>query len=286
MWCGLSFFIKAGVDIVTNEELLILNFQNGDEVAFEKLVDCLLPIIRSVIKKYGKYAFELGINSQKHSKGVLNELEQECVICLFKICKTYKFDKENIITYFYVCCKHTIINYIWQTRNRTSKLYNKNCVFPQQVSFDSHIFNDSETSLSDLISDESSQDDFDRITDKIDNEILLKDIIQLLKETFKCDNKGKIIRMLYGIGEPRKPMKEICEMLNMSSFEVNKEEKRALNIIRHYPGCSWFMKKYAPDYYINSLERIEQINDPIQSTIVKDIIQERLKIIFREIEGI
>lgn len=92
--------------------------------------------------------------------------------------------------------------------------------------------------------------------------------------------------MLYGIGEPRKSMKEICEMLNMSSFEVNKEEKRALNIIRHYPGCSWFMKKYAPDYYINSLERIEQINDPIQSTIVKDMIQERLKIIFREIEGI
>ena len=274
------------MDIVTNEELLILNFQNGDEVAFEKLVDCLLPIIRSVIKKYGKYAFELGINSQKHSKGVLNELEQECVICLFNICKTYKFDKENIITYFYACCKHTIINYIWQTRNRTSKPYNKKCVFPQQISFDSYIFNDSETSLSDLISDESSQDDFDRITDKIDNEILLKDIIQLLKETFKYDNKGKIIRMLYGIGEPRKPMKEICEMLNMSSFEVHKEEKRALNIIRHYPGCSWFMKKYAPDYYINSLERIEQINDPIQSTIVKDMIQERLKIIFREIEGI
>lgn len=270
---------------MTNEEMLILQFQNGDEKAFEKLIDCLMPIIWSVIKKYSTFAYHIGIDVQKHSHGIFNELEQECVICILNLCKTYKFDKENIFVFVYVCCKHAITNYIWQIENKTSKTHDKNYISIPQISLDEPIFDDSEVSLSDLISDENTQDDFIGIIEKIDNEILSKDIQFLLNETFKNDNKGKILSMLYGIGEPRKSVTEIGELLNLSSFEVFEEENKALNIIRHNPDCSWFVKKYAPEYYTNSLERAEQIYNPVQSLLVKELLQERIKTIFKEKKG-
>lgn len=270
---------------MTNEEMLILQFQNGDEKAFEKLIDCLMPIIWGAIKKYSTFAYHIGIDVKKHSKGTFNELEQECVICILNLCKTYNFDKENFFTFVYVCCKNTIFDYIWQIKNKTSKAYNKNYVSPQQISLDSPIFDDNESPLSDFISDDNSQDDFIRIIEKIDNETLSKDIQILLNETFENDKKGKIVSMLYGIGESRKSVKEICELFNLSSFEVIEEESKALNIIRHNPNCSWFIKKYAPKYYADSLERAEQVNNPVQSLLIKEMVQEKIKMIFRKIEG-
>lgn len=270
---------------MTNEELLILQFQNGDEKAFEELIEHLMPIIWSVIKRYSSFAYHIGIDVQKHSHGIFNELEQECVICIFNLCKTYKFDKENLFACTYVCCKSATINYIWQVKNKTSKRYRKNYNSPQIVSLDSPIFEENDSPLSDFISDESGQNDFINIIEKIDNEIISKDMQFLLNSTFKDDIKGKILSMLYGIGEPRKPVSEIAELFNLSSFEVFEEESKALNIIRHNPNCSWFVKKYAPEYYMELLAKAEHSNNPVRSFLIKEMVQEKMKMIFRKIEG-
>ena len=266
---------------MTNEEMLILQFQNGDVKAFEKLIESIDHIIGTAVKKFAKTAFELGIDVNKYPKGKHNELEQECVIAIFNLCKTYRFDAKNPPVYFYVCCKNSIINYIWQVKNRTSHFYNNNFNAPEQISLDVFL-PDEKSNLLDLISDESSQDDFIRVVDRIDNEILSKDIQFLLNKTFENNDKGKILSMLYGIGESRKTVKEICDLLNLNPVEVFEKENKALDIIRNSPDCSWFIKKYAPEYYTNSLARTEQIDNPEKYCFVKDVIQKKIYKLFNK----
>ncbi len=269
---------------MTNEENLILQYQNGDEKAFEKLLDSLKPIIHSAVSKFSKYAFHLGIDVKKSPQGTLNELEQECAIAILKLCKSYTFDIEKPLPYIYVCCKYAIINYIYQNKNKTSRHYNQTYLFPGQISMDTPIFQDNEEStLLNLIPDESSVLEYDEILNKIDNEILSKDIIKLFDETFQTDEYKKINLPLYGICEPQKSVQDICELLNLNIYELFDKEKECFNIIRNNPKCHWFIKKYAPEFFNDSLERIEQIQDPQKYCVMKELIKNEINKIFNQL---
>lgn len=232
---------------------LIESVKKMDNDAFEKLWNLSKPIVRSIINKFKRFAYKLGVS--------YDELEQECYICLYEFCLSFDDRKIKPEVIFYICCKNALIKYLWQIKNRTSKAYRKNYTIPQIQSLDETHFDDESCDFYNIIPDESSTDDFNAVVDAIDNAILRKDLIQVLYDVFCNSITSEIIKKLYGIELEQCSIESISKQYGLSSFEIFSIESKAFQTIRTHPRSKWFVQKYAPQCCDEKLEKIDNVSD-------------------------
>ena len=207
---GLIFFTgsysnNVFPDPLSNEEeqKYIIQMQNGDINARNKLIEHNLRLVAHIVKKYDK-------------KGIdTDDLISIGTIGLIKGIDTYNNSKKTkITTYAARCIQNEILMYF-----RANKNINKTISLNDYIGFDKE---GNEVSLIEVLKDDSKD---------IIDDINIKDDIELLKKHLNILNnrEKEIIIKRYGLNNTEeKTQKEIAKELKISRSYVSRIEKRAL----------------------------------------------------------
>ena len=185
------------------EKKYIIDMQNGDINARNKLIEHNLRLVAHIVKKYDK-------------KGIdTDDLISIGTIGLIKGIDTYNNSKKTkITTYAARCIQNEILMYF-----RANKNINKTISLNDYIGFDKE---GNEVSLIEVLKDDSKD---------IIESINIKDNIELLNKYLKLLNtrEKEIIIKRYGLNNTKeKTQKEIAKELKISRSYVSRIEKRAL----------------------------------------------------------
>lgn len=191
------------------EKQAIIDCQNGDLKAREKLINHNLRLVAHIVKKY-------------NTAGEADDFISAGVIGLIKAINTFNNSKgTQLSTYASRCIENEILMMI-----RMSKKHNNNKSLDDSLGKDK---DGNEITLSDIIPlNELSVDT--KVEIKILTEKLLEDMKEILDE-----REFKIISLRYGINnKPSLTQLEVAKILGISRSYISRIENKALQTIKSH----------------------------------------------------
>lgn len=252
---------------MSNEEL-VEEYQNGNHQALDELVKKNEKLVFYFANKYSTICPKGQIDK--------DDLIQEGMIGLCKAANKYipnrSDDNDETIAKFSTYAARSIKGKILRSINKTIAREKKSDIESEPIrinSINSLIPGSDDTSLEDMIPDEESTESFKDIERNIDNEILRKDLLELLDSLFGSEfefngidlsgidnilssftkikdgiNAKEVLLQHYGlIGKPM-THKEIGEKVGLSGSRIEQIEYSGIGEIRRSQEGQYFMKKY------------------------------------------
>ncbi len=189
------------------EERLVIESNNGNIEARNKLIEHNVRLVVFLSKKYENTSFDL------------EDIVSIGTIGLIKGVKTYKLDKKiKLATYASRCIENEILMFL--RKNKRRKL---------EVSFEDSINLDSdgnELHLEDVLGTEEDVVEKEYIN-KVDKKVLSKEIERLPKRD------KEIMTLRYGLNnENELTQKEVADKLNISQSYISRIEKKCINRLK------------------------------------------------------
>ena len=190
------------------EELkYIINFQNGDESAKDKLIEHNLRLVVFIAKKYESTGYDI------------EDLVSIGSIGLIKGINTYKIDKNiKLATYASRCIANEILMYVRKNKNRKGEIS-----FEDALNYDAE---GNELHLEDILGT-----DINIVSDEIINKF---DKLKLKEEIDNLDKRDKeIMIMRYGLFNTKEyTQKEVADILGISQSYISRIEKKVINKLK------------------------------------------------------
>lgn len=230
MWCRLSFFIRVGVGIVTNEEL-VAEYQNGNEKAFEELLNINKGIVGTMIKRWWN----------KVENGVLtrDELEAECTYAFLLSVMEYSPDRECTFASY----AFNRINW-WLMKNINKPIpKDSNGQSVSIVSISDVIPETDDATYADIIPDKDAETGMQVPIEKEYQKALKSELIYLL-ESVLTEREKTVILMFYGIDCKSQTQIQIASALNISRARVGQIQSDAIKKLQTSPLTEYFRKKH------------------------------------------
>lgn len=208
-----QFFFIGSTDILPpplekEEELsLLINAEQGDMTARNKLIEHNLRLVVFIAKKY------------ESTLEPLEDLVSIGTIGLIKGINTYKIDKNiRLATYASRCISNEILMYLRKNKKRVYDIS-----FEEALSFDGE---GNELHLEDIVStsEDSTYKEYEKKTD-----------IELLKDYLKNLNERdrQIMVMRYGLYNTEEyTQKEVAELLGISQSYISRIEKKVIKKLK------------------------------------------------------
>jgi RNA polymerase sporulation-specific sigma factor len=181
----------------------IVKSKQGDKLARNKLVEHNLRLVVFLAKKYESTGYDL------------EDLVSIGTIGLIKGIETYKLDKNiKLATYSSRCIANEILMYVRKNKRRKAEVS-----LEDALNYDAE---GNELHLEDILGTENDTV-YDEFTNKIDKEILKKELINL-------NEREKLIMTLrYGLNDTEDyTQKEVAEILGISQSYISRIEKKVI----------------------------------------------------------
>ncbi len=190
-----------------DEEKLVLEYQNGNIEARNKLIEHNLRLVVFLAKKYDGTIYDL------------EELVSIGTIGLIKGVKTYKLDKNiKLATYASRCIDNEILMFLRKNKKRMTEIS-----FEDSINFDSE---GNELHFEDVFGTEENIIE-KLIQNKDDKKILEKEIKKLPKRD------KEIIEERYGLyGKKELTQKELASKLTISQSYISRIEKKVIKKLK------------------------------------------------------
>ena len=187
----------------TIEEEYVMQCENGNVEARNKLIEHNLRLVVYLAKKYENTSYDL------------EDLVSIGTIGLIKGIKTYKLDKNiKLATYVSRCIDNEILMFLRKNKKKKCEVS-----FEDSINFDAE---GNELHLEDVLGTEEDIVE-QAYEDKIDKKILINELNKL---------KGRdkeIITLRYGLNETEElTQKEVADKLNISQSYISRIEKKIL----------------------------------------------------------
>ncbi len=185
----------------------IINFQNGDESAKDKLIEHNLRLVVFIAKKYESTGYDI------------EDLVSIGSIGLIKGINTYKIDKNiKLATYASRCIANEILMYVRKNKNRKGEIS-----FEDALNYDAE---GNELHLEDILGT-----DINIVSDEIINKF---DKLKLKEEIDNLDERDKeIMIMRYGLFNTKEyTQKEVADILGISQSYISRIEKKVINKLK------------------------------------------------------
>lgn len=190
------------------EELkYIINFQNGDDSAKDKLIEHNLRLVVFIAKKYESTGYDI------------EDLVSIGSIGLIKGINTYKIDKNiKLATYASRCIANEILMYVRKNKNRKGEIS-----FEDALNYDAE---GNELHLEDILGT-----DINIVSDEIINKF---DKLKLKEEIDNLDKRDKeIMIMRYGLFNTKEyTQKEVADILGISQSYISRIEKKVISKLK------------------------------------------------------
>lgn len=225
-----SFFIRVGVGIVTNEEL-VAEYQNGNEKAFEELLNINKGIVGTMIKRWWN----------KVENGVLtrDELEAECTYAFLLSVMEYSPDRECTFASY----AFNRINW-WLMKNINKPIpKDSNGQSVSIVSISDVIPETDDATYADIIPDKDAETGMQVPIEKEYQKALKSELIYLL-ESVLTEREKTVILMFYGIDCKSQTQIQIASALNISRARVGQIQSDAIKKLQTSPLTEYFRKKH------------------------------------------
>lgn len=194
----------------TNDNELIMLYHEENEDAKNILYYKYKFIIDILIKKYSKYLISLNIDYQ--------EIYSECTVGFSDSLRNYQDDKSaSLATFITLCIERRIKNII--------RKYNRDKYKGMQDTYSlDFIYNDTDTSLMELVSDDCEHDPLKNITEQEGYEELLRSIKEKL-----TDNENDVFTlMISGLSYT-----EIASILDKTPKQIDNTIQRLKHKIKN-----------------------------------------------------
>lgn len=206
---------------MTNEEL-VAEYQNGNEKAFEELLNANKGIIGTMIKKWWN----------KVENGVLtsNELENECIYAFF-IAVTEYSPNRNCAFASYAFSR---INWYLMRNLNTPILKDSNGQTVSIVSISDVIPNTDNITYADIIPDEAAEQEMQNVLDNLSRKSLKGRLIYFI-DSVCTEREKEVLLQHYGIGCKQSSQQVIATSLGISYARVQQIETKAIIKLRNSP---------------------------------------------------
>lgn len=215
---------------MTNEEL-VAEYQKGNEVAFNELLEQNKGIIHHIMGRW----------FQKVKDGTITTeyLEAECIYAFWLAAKDFKVNSDVL---FSTCAFNRVKWHLGRTLiNRVQKTATGEEVFI--VSFDDVVPGTEKQTYEDLIPDEESEQMMQNLFSRYDQQSLHDDLMQLLDELLS-DKEKQIILMYYGVGCKQLSQADIGKQFNVTGSYIGQVISSAIRKLQSSPITAYFAKKY------------------------------------------
>lgn len=241
---------------MTNEEL-ILEFQNGNEKAFDTLINQNQGLIKYAI---GKYGF-LSINTYE-------DVYSECLVAVWKIASKYRPSEQYTLTTY-------ILNAIkWHLCRvyKTSDYYRQAKCNITFISIDNSLNDDTEDTYKDTIADDVF------IEDDCIEKCLLDDAKKKIWTAVNSlsERASEIIHLHY---QSNMPYEELAEVFNVSVSRIGQILNNAMiqlkmnDLIKEAAYNLNICKSIEPNYYQNGLRSFRNNGSPVELAVMASIEQ-------------
>lgn len=244
---------------MTNEEL-VLRYQEGLETSFDcldELVEANKGLVIFFARKYAGFS---------NNVLAVKDLIQEGWIGFLNAVEKYKFNEDNPVkfsTYAGKAITRQMFRAIDKNSPRIKKSDRETKVNLRSLS--EIIPGTDDFKVVDTIIDVSTINSFEIMEKEFDNEILRKDIFEMLEIIFPDDIKRDIIIEYYGLEAKPMTLAEMGKKYKLSIERIRQLEREAIRTIRKTKVGQAFMAKYGGEQ-IRELKQkrssINQFNSP------------------------
>ena len=237
---------------MTNEEL-VAEYQNGNDKAFDVLLENNCGIIHFMMNKFFLRLTDANITT--------DEMTNEGIFAFWLAVKDYKESKEcSFGTY---ACNRISWHYGRLIMKHANSHKNQDGDFVQIVSLDDVIPGTDDLTLADTIADEDTEFDFEKMLDELSNKSL-KEKINTFMNIVLTEQEKTVITFRFGLECKALNQGQIAERLNVSSQRVAQIEKTAIKKMRN----SSLKDMFSDDYLQQKTEEpIEHHNAETESDI-------------------
>lgn len=283
------------VEQMTNEEL-VHEYQNGNHQALDELINQNNGLVYYFANKYFPISPKTTMDMEdlvqegwigfvdavkKYDPCTPIEQEEAEPICL-------EDEEENKTVMFSSYAGRAIQNNILRAINKSIPRMKKSDTYSEPImvnSVNAFLPGSDDTTLEAMLPDEGSTQSYKDIESNIDNEILRKDLIQLLDSLFGGEfmfngidfngvdnvkslfykvrdgiNAKEVLLLHYGLYEKEMSYKEIGKIVGLTGSRIEQIEFKGIKRIRKSEQGKEFMIKYEVDYVDELLSRKEKIN--------------------------
>lgn len=218
---------------MTNEEL-VADYQNGNEKAFEELLNINKGIRYSVMNKWFFNLQKCGFTE--------DEINNESIYAFWLSVKEYDDTKG----YLFSTCAYNRIS--WHFGKMVDKCCRKNQSGNtiQIVGLDDIIPGTEDCTISDTLADESAEQDFENLVDELSNKTLREDLMDLLNEVLSPQEKDIILKR-YGIGCKSTSQIQLSQKYGVRNSRIGEIERNAIRKLKKSPLTKYLSKKYYLD---------------------------------------
>lgn len=193
----------------SEEKTYVERYHNGDQEAFDKLVEHNMRLVAHIAKKYA---------SDRHE---FDDIISIGSIGLIKAVKSFNSDKStHLVTYASKCIDNEILMYLRATKKQKNEIS-----LSEPVGVDKE---GNEVTLIDIL----KSGDVD-VIDNVDTRFQVRKMLKKMTDLLD-DRENRVMILRYGLGG-RKPLtqRETAKILNISRSYVSRIEKSAFNKIKN-----------------------------------------------------
>ncbi len=216
--------------LMTNEEL-VAEYQNGNEKAFEELLNTNKGIIGTMIKKWWN----------KVENGVLtrDELEAECIYAFFIAVTEYSLDRECTFSSY----AFNRINWllIRNTHRPIPKDLNRQPV--SIVSISDVVPGTDDLTYADTIPDKDAEQELQDVLENLSKKSLKNRLIYFI-DSVCTEREKEVLLQHYGIGCKQSSQQTIASSLGISDARVQQIETKAISKLRNSPLKDTIFSEY------------------------------------------
>lgn len=207
--------MEKQTDRVTDKQAfkdLIVKYRSGDQKALVTLVEKSMGMVKHMSRKY--------YNLSKMYNIPLEDLEQECWLGLLGAVSNFPLDIANndFVSFAFSAMNYQMLDYIRSNSNRIDK-YNMEKGFAELESMDKEKCSFGE------IEDVNQESAFDDVIHKIDQEILKKNIENMLQNILVSTDDIDLLKDIYGLNGNSYSFQELCSKYNLSFGELIAKER-------------------------------------------------------------
>lgn len=223
---------------MTNEEL-VDDYQNGNEKAFDILLEDNYGIIHFMMNKYFFRLSNVGFTA--------DEMTNETIYAFWLAVENYNASKgASFATY---ACNYISWHYGKFIYKHENIHKNQNGEIVQIISLDEPVPGTDNLTVSNTISDADAEVDFEKVFDEISNKTLRADLMDLLNEVLSPQEKDIVLKR-YGIGCKSMSQIELSKKYSISNSRISEIERNAMRKLKKSPLTEYLSKKY----YIKNVE--------------------------------
>ncbi|KAB3527114.1 sigma-70 family RNA polymerase sigma factor [Alkaliphilus serpentinus] len=232
---------------------LITEYRNGSQSALAEIFELCEPMAKSMSKKYWSIAMKRNF--------LFEDLKQEAYIGLLGAINNFQIKENNdFVAYALTAMNYSILVYIRNNSNRIVKT-NVNKGFADMVSMNKTLSESTDTTLGEMLTDEDQEAEFFEIEKLIDNEILKKNVQNMLHDIINDDSEISLLNDIYGLNGITYSLSEICERNQISMKELIFKERMMILQIRNKPRIENYLEKF--DYHCKEAYKygVQRFND-------------------------